>query len=238
MENCYTVGDSREVLSKLNDGSVDLVVTDPPYGIGYTRTHGRREKRPVLVGDTAREAPGLMREVVAHLARLVKPGGMVYVFCPGGRTAFRQGAALVRELETAFDIRNTLVWDKTAIGPGWYWRNQFEMIVLASRGSIGDNWRGGHSQGNVLRHKRVRTLPDGHPTPKPIDLVARLIEASSRPGDLVLDPFAGSGVTGAAAEQLGRRWVCVDLDKRWADEASSRYGLPVSYLEDSMYSER
>lgn len=226
MENYYIIGDSRSVLSQLNNETVDLVVTDPPYGIGYTRTHGQREKRPVLAGDTAREAPWLLREVVRHLARLVKPGGTVYVFCPGGRTAFRQGAALVKELETEFDIRNTLVWDKTAIGPGWYWRNQFEMIVMASKGRVG-NWQGGRSLGNVLRCKRLRTIPGGHPTPKPLDLIKRLVEASSRPGDLVLDPFAGSGVTGAAAAELSRRWLCIDLDPRWATEAKARYELPV-----------
>jgi len=233
-ENCYLVGDSRTVLSQLNDKTADLVLTDPPYGIGYTRTHGRREKKPVLAGDTAREAPELLREVIKHLARVLKPGGTVYMFCPGGKTAFRQGSALVRELETAFDLRNTLVWDKTAIGPGWYWRNQFEMIVMASKGSIGDNWQGGRSQGNVLRCKRTRALPGGHPTPKPLDLIKRLVEASSRPGELVLDPFAGSGVTGAAAAELGRRWLCIDLDARWATEAEKRYGLPVSSFDGTL----
>lgn len=237
MENCYIVGDSREVLLQLNDGKADLVVTDPPYGIGYTRTWGQREKRPVLAGDTAGEAPWLLRDVVKHLARALKPGGAIYVFCPGGTAAFRQGAALVQELETAFDIRNTLVWDKTAIGPGWYWRNQFETIVMASKGRIGENWRGGRSQGNVLRCKRTRTLPGGHPTPKPLELIKRLIEASSKPGDLVVDPFAGSGVVGAAAQELGRRWICIDLDPRWAEEAKNRYGLPVRYFEPTLCAE-
>ena len=234
MENCYTVGDSREVLSQLDDEAVDLIVTDPPYGIGYTRTHGRREKKPVLAGDTAAEAPWLMREVVGHLARVLKPGGTIYVFAPGGRTAFRQGSALVRELEVHFDIRNTLVWDKLSIGPGWYWRNQFEMIVMASKGSLGDNWQGGRSQSNVLGCKRTRSFAEGHPTPKPLDLIKRLVEASSRPGELVLDPFGGSGVTGAAAAELGRRWICIDLDERWAAEAKSRYGLPVSYFDGKL----
>ncbi len=233
MQNTYIVGDSRTVLSQLADESVDLVVTDPPYGIGYQRLHGLKAKRPVLVGDTAREAPWLMREVMVQVAMVMKPGATIYVFCPGGRTAFRQGSALVAELERHFDIRQTIVWDKLAIGPGCYWRTRYELAVMASKGKVA-TWNGGHSEANVLGCRRVRAWPTGHPTPKPIDLVGKLVEASSNLGDLVLDPFAGSGVVGAAAVRSGRRWLCIDIDQRWAAEAANRYGLLAEYFENTL----
>lgn len=227
--NLYTVADARKALCDIQNEMVDLVVTDPPYGIGYTRTHGLRQKKPVLAGDTPAEAVWLLRAVVKELERVMKPGAAIYLFCPGGKTMFRQGAELIRVLETAFELRGTLVWDKMSIGPGVYWRNQFESIVMASKGRVG-NWQGGRAKANILRHKRVRALPSGHPTPKPLPLVKELLECSSRLGDLVLDPFAGSGVVGAGAQELGRRWICLDIDRRWAKEAKERYGLPVKGL--------
>jgi DNA modification methylase len=223
----YLVGDSRLVLSQLNRDSVDLVVTDPPYGIGYRRT-GQAKQRADIMGDNPHDAPLILREVMREVARVLKPGGTVYVFCPGGKAAFRQGAALVRELEASFDIRQTLIWDKKSIGPGWYWRNQYETVVMASKGRVA-TWEGGKSRANIVRFGRTRTI--GHPSPKPLPLIEELIRCSSRPGDLVLDPFAGTGVVGAAAGELGRRWLCIDCDPKWAEEANQRYGLDSSYFD-------
>lgn len=225
-EGKYVVADARKALGLIKDDSVDLVVTDPPYGIGYKQTQGRKARKTILKGDSPAEAPYLIREVVGELARVMKPESTIYMFAPGGRTMFRQGSSLVAELERFFEIRNVIIWDKTAIGPGTYWRVQYESIVMGSLGRVG-NWQGGRARSNVLRYKRIRTIKEGHPTPKPPDLIEELMACSSNEGDLVLDPFAGSGVVGAVAQKLGRRFICLDIDERWAKEAKERYGLEV-----------
>lgn len=231
----YTVADSRQVLHRIRTGAVGLVVTDPPYGIRWRRTSIRcncKTEKPILSGDTPSEAIALLRAIVPELARVMKPGAMIYVFGPGGRNVFCQGTDFARCLETAFDIRQALIWDKASIGPGCYWRGQWELIIMASLGRI-DSWTGGLARSNILRYGRVQIWPNGHPTPKPPALIKELIECSSRPGDLVLDPFAGSGVVGAVARDLGRRFICIDVDPRWAPEARDRYGLTVQDLRES-----
>lgn len=231
--DCYVLGDSRRVLKRVADDSVDLIVTDPPYGIRYRRTRKAMTRTPRIVADTPFESHELLKAVVPDLARVLRPGGSIYLFAPGGRAMFRQGADLVSVLDGHFDLRQALIWDKLAIGVGTYWRSQFESIVMASKGPV-TGWSGGHSRSNILRYGRPRTWPGGHPTPKPVDLLKELIEASSKPGDLVLDPFAGSGATAAAACELGRgrRFLAIDIDSAWSSEVRERHGLTIKTAQD------
>ncbi len=229
-ENCYVLGDNRRVLQRIADGSIDLIVTDPPYGIAYRRTRRAKTKTPRIIADTPFESHELLKAVVPDLARVLRPGGTIYLFAPGGRAMFRQGSDLVSVLDAHFDLRQAMVWDKKAIGVGCYWRSQYETIVMASKGPV-TGWNGGRSRSNILRCGRPRIWPGGHPTPKPLDLLKDLIEASSKPGDLVLDPFAGSGATAAAARELGRRFIAIDVDPSWLPEVEGRYGLPVRRFE-------
>lgn len=222
----YYVADAREALRTLPDGCVDLIVTDPPYGVGYRRTMGAKSKRHRIVADTPFESRELLRSAMPELARVLKPGGSIYVFLPGGKTMFHQGSDLARVLEEHFDLRGVLIWDKKAIGVGAYYRYQYESIVFASAGKLAA-WEGGRGKSNILKAGRPRVWPGGHPTPKPVDLVGELISNSSRPGELVLDPFAGSGVVAAAARDLGRRFLAFDVSSEWADEARDRHGLIV-----------
>jgi len=107
-------------------------------------------------------------------------------------------------------VRAPIVWDKLSIGLGGAWRAQYEFIAWYEKGSPG---RASATLGNVRRHARVR----GYPTEKPVSLLRELIMQSSAAGELVLDPFCGSGNTGRAARQLGRRALLMDIDTTTAE---------------------
>ena len=121
-----------------------------------------------------------------------------------------------------FDFQNCLVWDKESPGLGWRWRPSWEGIIEATRGER-SRWYGGSHRRNVLRWPRLIPQAEDHPTPKPIGLLAELIRVSSRTGEAVLDPFAGSGSTLIAAELTGRRCWAAELEPRYCDLILDRW---------------
>ncbi len=116
-----------------------------------------------------------------------------------------------------------VVWDKSARGNGlgWRYRRNYEFVMVAhpKRGRLA--W----ANEDVAVPNIVRTPPvanDDHPTTKPVDLVGHFIEWHTKPGDIIVDPFCGSGTTCVAAERLGRRWIGIEIDPRFAAVARER----------------
>jgi site-specific DNA-methyltransferase (adenine-specific) len=115
-------------------------------------------------------------------------------------------------------VHNVIVWDKGHFGMGGVFRNQHEFIVVASKGS--PPFVNRHNVPNVIQADR----PDNsfHPTPKPIGLMAEVIDTLTPPGGLVLDPFAGSSSTGVAAQQVGREYVGIEISEGFAELGRQR----------------
>lgn len=218
-------GDCIEVMSSLDEASIDTVLTDPPYSSGGRRENARSIRKSMtrrvedddwIRGD-AMSTPGfvyLLRECGIQWRRVLRPGGHVLTFIDW-RMAPNLGAAL----ETA-DLRQhpTLVWDKASIGMGAIFRNQHEFIVHMSAGTPTDPLR--RDVPNVLRFPKVR---DGdHPTEKPDALLQTLLSVVAPLNAVVLDPFAGSGSTLTAAKNTGRRAVGVEADERYCEIAAKR----------------
>ena len=112
---------------------------------------------------------------------------------------------------SAFRVLPPLVWDKDWLGPGGgAWRSCYELIGFYEKGGRAGNSR---SFGNVLRARRPHR---GYPTEKPVAILKRLIEQSSLPGELVLDPFCGSGNVGVACRELRRRALLCDVAPEFA----------------------
>lgn len=214
------LGDCIMAMAKLPDGSVDLVLTDPPYCSGATREAGRaRVNKTMTRGahgvDQWFGADSLTTAGLQHLLRLaaiewrrvLKPGGHVLCF-----TDWRMSDAMAAAIESADLHRGGLVvWDKVHFGLGQAFRLQHEFILHFSKGKGAPPQN--HSTPNVLHVKPVR---DGlHPTEKPQDLLRRLIETLCPPGGVVLDPFAGSLATALAAASTGRRAVVIERDERY-----------------------
>lgn len=205
--NTIYTADAAKLLPSWPTGSVDLLLTDPPYGNDTTYGTGRRR----IIGD---EHPLLGLQVVASCYRLMKRNATAYVFCGAKHIGFIEDF-LMRY--TRFRIRELLIWDKRQMGLGLKFRRSFECILVLEKGK--PVYRGS-ALPTLLSVTRVSAAL--HPHTKPLPLLERLIAASSDLGDVVLDPFAGSGSTLVAAARLGRRYVGVEVAPEYAEIARVR----------------
>lgn len=219
-------GDCLEVMEGLAAGSVDAVLTDPPYSSGGRRENARSLRKSMIremsdddwIRGDAMSTNGftwLMRMCGMQWRRLLVPGGHALSFID-----WRMWPTLAAALESA-DLRQhpTLVWDKAALGMGAIFRNQHEFIVHMSAGNPRDPYR--RDIANVLRFASVRK--GTHPTEKPEPLLRTLLSVVAEQGQLVLDPFAGSGSTLGAARSLGVRAIGVEADERYCEIIAKRF---------------
>lgn len=202
-------GDWRDHVATLPDASVRLVLTDPPYGMAYRSGH-RQDRHDRIADDNS---PGAAAEALREFLDAVRPklipDAHVHVFCRWGESERRFIEALVG---AGCDVRGSLVWAKnnTSMGDLWHaYAPKHECILHGTRGKPELLRR----TADVLAFARVGT--DRHPTEKPVALLRELIETTTSPGELVVDPFAGVGSTCVAAMQAGRSY--------WGCEVEARY---------------
>lgn len=215
---CY-LGDCLDVMGRLPAASVDAVIMDPPYCAGAvseaqrTRMNGQgvRSKSLRLFGWFTGDNMGtagltwLLRAVASESLRLVKPSGSLLVFCD-----WRMLASLQPAIESAgLRYQGLVAWDKGRMGLGCGFRPQHELILHYTMGSPKYHDR---STSNVIRCARVTKTDRQHQTQKPEELLRRLIGVVCPRGGTVLDPFMGSGTTGVACVQSGRRFVGIEKD--------------------------
>ena len=154
----------------------------------------------------------LVRLLAVEWLRVVKADGHLFSFID-----WRQWPVLAGAIESAgWSLRSCLVWDKVHFGMGNGFRQQAEFILHASHGTADNFTR--HDLGTVFRAKRPAA--DIHPTMKPEEVLEDIISAV--PGDLILDPFAGSGTTGRACKDLGRRCIMVEIEEKYCEIAARR----------------
>ena len=221
--------DYRDFLSSLDCGSVDLALTDPPYGISRkTNFHTMLNKQWNVIdmefGDwdaTPPDYPAL----ASLLFQAVRSGGSVIVWC-----AWQKVTSLVEAIESAgFSKVRMVIWERSNPVPinarATNLSNSRDVAVSAVKGS-GQTFNG-HYDNGVYRmpipRKRI------HPTQKPLALFRELIKKHSNRGDLVIDPFLGSGTTALAALNEGRRFAGCDIDADWVSAAKMRVAqLPLA----------
>jgi len=204
------------------DKKVDLVLTDPPYGIGFQSTMARRGRRKRRIeSDGVDEFDAFLARALPAIKRVMKRGSVMYWFAGGGGGEPVLAKALLA-ISEHFTLLNTLVWDKVDPGLGWRWRRSWEAIIEASVGKP-RTWNGGTDARNVLRFARAIPQRDEHPTPKPVPLLEELIRAAAPSRGLILDPFAGSGPSLIAAERTGRACFAVELEPRYCDIVVARW---------------
>lgn len=206
-------GNWRDHVGSIKDGSIAVLLTDPPYGMGYQsdyrldRTKAR--KHQPIENDGQGEGPAELAECVAAFVPKLAADAHVFVF-----TNWRNEDAMRTALADAgLTVRGSLVWVKNNTGmgdPKTTFAPKHERIVHAVKGSPILFER----EADVLEFDRVNT--DRHPTEKPVDLLARLIEITSVEGQRIADPFGGVGSTCEAAVSLGRNyWGCEINDDYW-----------------------
>lgn len=222
-------GDSTDpaMLERVIAGErVAALVSDFPWGIDYV---GKTKQALTIANDDPSELPLFLARAFAALNAVLGPRVPFYLFVPAGPAGTEFRLAL---REVGWEHRQTLVWVKDALVLGHSdYHYQHEEILYGhtpgpgrpGRGAhTGSRWYGGNDQASVLFAARPKASRD-HPTAKPVELLTRLIRNSARHGELVLDPFAGSGSTLLACEQLQRRCAAVELDPRYADVIRTRY---------------
>lgn len=218
-------GDCREVFAALPVGSIDLLITDPPYASGARRDAERQVRGAMLRSmedadwfshDTMTSwgFSWFIRSVFTDARRLLRAATHMYVFID-----WRQAPNLYGMLEaTGYRVNQCLVWRKSHYGMGAYWRNQHENIVFASVGMPAAMLDRG--MGSVIDGAAVPSEKRVHPTEKPSVVLNRLIAAV--PGDIVLDPFMGSGAVLRAAKDRGRRSIGIEIEERYCEIAARR----------------
>jgi DNA modification methylase len=203
----------REILPTLD--RADLVVTDPPYVLGLTSTMEKIGGWSDLMNAATWYGSWLQQ-----CRRLTAPAGATWVF-----NSWRTFPALARAAdEIGWPVKSLLVWDKQSIGPNWRGlRPRYELVALFAhrRFAIGDRTI---TDIHTCRWPATRK-PSGHPAEKPVALLRFLMEISG--GNLIVDPFAGSGSTLIAAKQLGRRAIGIELEARWCTLATARLDAAV-----------
>lgn len=213
------LGDSIEYMEAMSDESVDLLLTDPPYSvITGGNNHAKNVRRPTgcLTSNS-----NLMREIPAfkdwlgHCFRVLKDGTHAY-FMVNYSNLIELHQAVT---DAGFKVHNLLVWRKNNNTPSQYYMKNCEYVIFARKGkakyinNIGAS-KTVHDFNNVTGRE--------HPTQKPVDLMQFYIENSSNVGDLIFDPFMGSGSTGVAAIKSGRDFLGIELFEDYYEIATKR----------------
>jgi len=212
--------DAQDFMAKIPDQMVDVIVTDPPYwtldkwrAIGTTtRLGGNRnadDQRPEMFFETIDQ--DYLWECIGEFSRILKSDGHLYVFCDDIVAPILLN--WIREAETGFEDAHMLIWDKVNMGMGYHYRHVYECIIFA--------WKKGKRRladlGMPDLFRDIKRITGGYPTQKPAALVSKFITQSARPGDVLCDPFAGSGVL-AEATPPGHNCQILLNDKAMASQ--------------------
>jgi DNA modification methylase len=243
------LGDCLEVMKELPDESVDMIFTDPPYGhnnnngdliskreeaLGHGKgTSPKEEFRPIA--NDGIEANELIQKIFAEAERLLKPGGCCCCCCGGGGGPDPQFARWSLWLDEHLEFKQMVVWDKGPMGMGWHYRRSYETVLVAQKKGAACKWYDEtHQVENIIRpgyKGMAKIIPSSaqHPTEKPQELASHFIQLHSQPSDLILEPFAGSGSTLRAAKDLGRKWIGIEIEKKYCDMIINRLGQEVLF---------
>jgi DNA modification methylase len=202
------------------EAQADMVFTDPPYNVDYANSAKdkmRGKDRPILNDNLGNGFYDFLLAAMAPM--LARCSGAVYV---------AMSSSELDTLQSAFRAAGGkwstfIIWAKNTftLGRADYQR-QYEPILYGWPEGQNRHWCGDRDQGDVWNIKKPQKN-DLHPTMKPVELVERAIRNSSRPGDIVLDPFGGSGTTLIAAEKTGRIGWLIELDPKYVDVIVRRW---------------
>lgn len=202
--------DAIDWLKGLEKNSIDLIVTDPAYeSMEKYRSTGTTTRLKKSKGSSNSWFPvfpdSRLPAMIQEMHRVLKKDAHAYVFCNDDTSDY------IKELALVYGFRRVkrLIWDKQKMGMGYRYRAKYELILFMEKGKRRLN---SNSIPDVLPCPRLKGS-QYYPTEKPVPLLEVLIEQSSNKGELVIDPFCGSGSTGDAATNLGRRFLGADVSE-------------------------
>jgi DNA modification methylase len=246
-DDLFELGEHRLLVADARDGgayvrlmhgkTAEMGFLDPPYNVritGHAGGRGRTKHREFAFASgemTSREFVEFLKETLSLCARYTIDGGINFVCMD-----WRHIGELSEAGAAVYDaLKNICVWTKTTPGQGTLYRSAHEFVFVFKRGSAPhlntvELGRHGRSRSNVWSYAGVNTFRAGrmdelkmHPTVKPVALIADAMRDVSRRGSIILDAFSGSGSTIMAAEQIGRRAYCIEIDPAYVDVAIRRW---------------
>jgi modification methylase len=250
-------GDCIAIMRSLPAASIDMIFADPPYNLQLGGDLFRPEGGRVDAVDDAWDQfdslavyDAFCREWLAEARRILKPNGTIWVI-GSYHNIFRVGALMQ---DQGFWILNDIVWRKANPMPnfkGTRFTNAHETLIWASQGEKAKytfNYRAMKTLNDELQMRSDWVLPicggperlkgaDGHkahPTQKPEALLYRVLLSCTNPGDVVLDPFFGTGTTGAVARRLGRHWIGIEREDDYCAVARERIAAALPLDESSL----
>lgn len=210
-------GDCLEIMPLLP--KVDLIVTDPPYGIDFLSARPKEgKKKEKIHNDKYEDYLSLLPKMFSAFKEVLNDGGCCCCCCGGGTPAL---AHLWIEAKKWLDVENVCVWDKGFVGMGWRYRFQWESILIATKGER-KTWNGGTNVSNVIKIQKDIPQAGEHPTPKPVSLMRLFIEHNSNELDLILDPFMGGGTTLIACKEDMRNGIGIEISEKYCSIAKKR----------------
>jgi site-specific DNA-methyltransferase (adenine-specific) len=222
-------GDCIEVMRGLDADCAVMVLTDPPYGHGNhdgdlnarLNDHREIESKPIA-NDGPESFRLVMDAMLTEAARVLQQDSCCCCCCCGGGGPRPTFAWVAERMDRAgLSFFHSVIWDKRNPGLGWRYRRQHEMVMVAHRTGGKLAW----ADENITARNIYSELPPRdrvHPNEKPLNMMMHFIRLHTKPGDLVIDPFMGSGTTGVAAVQLQRRFIGIELDPGHFEIATSR----------------
>lgn len=224
---CLLCGNSKDIIKRIPDNSIDFILTDPPYNIGKHSTGniplpGRSAmNNDVADWDWIEFRP---EEWVDDFIRILKPTGNLFIF-----TTYNQIGKWYDCLDKRFDTTNFMIWHKTNPAPKVFkagFLNSCEMIYTC--------WNKKHTW-NFISQKEMHNFIESpicmrperlsnpkHPAQKPVSILRKMITIASNKDDIVFDPFMGVGSTGVACMQEGRKFIGVEIDHAYYEAAKAR----------------
>lgn len=205
-------GDCLELMEQIPDKSIDLVLTDPPYGVNYVGGQNERE-REKLAND---KVANVYKEILPEIKRVLKDDGSAYIFYANGKE---------NDVFPYLDFYKyqVLIWNKLNKGFGDIasrYHHTYEPFIYICKGTP-TNWYGDTNDIDVWITKGGYKN-DFHPTQKPLDIIYKMVKNSSKENDTILDPFLGSGTTAVACKQLKRNFIGIEISQKYCDIANQR----------------
>ena len=208
-------GDCLERMKEIKSGSVDMILTDPPYGMDFqSNRRVVKDKFSKIEND---KNVDWLPELLQECHRVMADNSAIYCFCSWHKIdVFKQ------EIEKLFKIKNVIVWVKNNHGSGdlkGAYAPKHEFVIYAHKGrSLFREKR----LPDVMEYPKIHSSKLQHPTEKNTDMLELFIKNNSDEDQTVLDPFMGSGSTGAACKNLNRKFIGIELDEQYFKIAQDR----------------
>lgn len=204
-------GDCLEVMKNIPDKSVNMILCDPPYNMNYVSGRRKVKYKKIKNDDNLY----FLKDFFEESYRVLKNNSAIYCFC-----SYHNVDKFIKYFKKYFTLKNIIIWKKNNHGSGdlkAQYAPQYEMIIYGMKG---------RKEFNLKRLSDIwefnKTLNKLHPTQKPVDLLERCILNSSDEFDIIFDPFMGSGSTGVACVNTGRRFIGIEIDDEYYKIAKDR----------------